>query len=273
MIDTTLYGYAVGLGVDLLRSGRVKDALRYFGRPVNYWRGTEYRFVWDSAGFQRDTDVLDIGSPKLLSLYLAERVGARVIATDIDSYFINNHLFLRDRRHIPSDRLEVGVEDGRRLSYPDQSFDIVYAISVVEHIPGDGDQDCLREMARVLRPGGRALITVPFAKQARDEYLNDFYWKSASVKTADERVFYQRRYDEHTIWHRLVEPSGLIPHKIVYIGERPVMPEGREVSENLPIITGPFQLAMAYALHVGPVSDWTKLKRPLCAMIALEKPA
>jgi SAM-dependent methyltransferase len=49
--------------------------------------------------------------------------------------------------------------DVRRISFPDATFDFVYAGGVVEHFR-ELDQ-ALAEMGRVLRPDGRLLITVP----------------------------------------------------------------------------------------------------------------
>jgi SAM-dependent methyltransferase len=45
------------------------------------------------------------------------------------------------------------------LPYEDHTFDLVTALDVVEHI--DDDVAGLREMRRVLRPGGRVLLFVP----------------------------------------------------------------------------------------------------------------
>jgi ubiquinone/menaquinone biosynthesis C-methylase UbiE len=51
------------------------------------------------------------------------------------------------------------VADVRRLPLADGSFDFVYAGGVVEHFPET--KDALAQFRRVLRPGGRALVTVP----------------------------------------------------------------------------------------------------------------
>ena len=37
-------------------------------------------------------------------------------------------------------------------------------MSVIEHIPDDGDFTALAELARVVKPGGRVLITMPYAE-------------------------------------------------------------------------------------------------------------
>jgi SAM-dependent methyltransferase len=45
--------------------------------------------------------------------------------------------------------------DGRRLEFPDATFDVSYSLSSIEHFGGfDGACQTMREMARVLKPGG-----------------------------------------------------------------------------------------------------------------------
>jgi len=55
------------------------------------------------------------------------------------------------------DKVRLGA--GEQLPYDDGTFDLVTAFDVVEHM--DDDLAGLREMRRVLRPGGRALLFVP----------------------------------------------------------------------------------------------------------------
>ena len=54
---------------------------------------------------------------------------------------------------------EVELGSITDLPFADNSFDLVLATDVIEHV--DDDRLALREVRRVLRPGGRALVTVP----------------------------------------------------------------------------------------------------------------
>lgn len=53
----------------------------------------------------------------------------------------------------------VRCEDMQRLSYADESFDLITHTEVLEHVPDD--RRAMRECLRVLRPGGVMLFTVP----------------------------------------------------------------------------------------------------------------
>jgi SAM-dependent methyltransferase len=58
------------------------------------------------------------------------------------------------------DHLAVQYIDGCALQYPDQCFDFIFSFSSIEHFGGHITATrSTREMARVLRPGGIAVIT------------------------------------------------------------------------------------------------------------------
>lgn len=48
--------------------------------------------------------------------------------------------------------------DGTRLPYDDERFDVSFAICVMHHVPPSGWLNFTREMHRVLKPGGLALV-------------------------------------------------------------------------------------------------------------------
>lgn len=60
------------------------------------------------------------------------------------------------------------------LPFEDASFDVVLCCETVEHLPRDARTPAFSEMFRVLRPGGRMVVTFPADDTARelDEWLN-----------------------------------------------------------------------------------------------------
>ena len=61
--------------------------------------------------------------------------------------------------------------DVTALQYADETFDMVICNHVLEHIPDD--RAAMREMYRVLRKGGQAILNVPIRKDM-DQTLEDF---------------------------------------------------------------------------------------------------
>jgi SAM-dependent methyltransferase len=55
----------------------------------------------------------------------------------------------------------VQFADATRLSFADDSFDIVIGNHIMEHIPDD--MAAMKEIYRVLKPGGTAILQVPFS--------------------------------------------------------------------------------------------------------------
>ena len=53
----------------------------------------------------------------------------------------------------------MSVADVRSLPYPDDTFDVVVAVEVLEHIPDP--KAGLAEAMRVLKPGGYAITALP----------------------------------------------------------------------------------------------------------------
>jgi SAM-dependent methyltransferase len=73
--------------------------------------------------------------------------------------------------YVTADISREGVdrkEDLTRLSFPDASFDIVYASHVLEHI--QDDVRAINEIRRVLSPNGLAILPVPIFGASTIEY-------------------------------------------------------------------------------------------------------
>ena len=90
-------------------------------------------------------------------VYLPElaRVATEVVASDIEDAYLSQLLPLT-KTH-PNLRLER--DDITRSSFDSESFDLVLCSEVIEHIAASAT--ALREMFRLLRPGGLLILTTP----------------------------------------------------------------------------------------------------------------
>ncbi len=271
-----LYFYGVRLALESIAGGRFsREALKNLIVPENYWRTLENRLTFDELGVSASDRVLDVGSPKLLSLFIADRLKAEVYATDIESYFVNDYAAFRRQRGIQDTRFHALEADGRHLPFPDGHFSRAYSMSVLEHIPERGDSECVKEIARTLAPGGVFVLTVPFAPVSAEEFKNpeSFYWSGNSGEAdGTSKRFFQRRYSERDLHERLILPSGLRLRKVEYLGDRVALSNGSEISRYLPPLTGPIQPLLSRIFHESPSASWTNLKKPLGALVVLEKP-
>ena len=100
-------------------------------------------------------DVLDVGCGQGIDLVRYARTGARVTGIDLTP----RHVELA-RRHLEAAGLagKVVVGDAEQLPFDDDSFDRVSSNGVLHHTPDIAA--ALREIRRVLRPGGEARIIV-----------------------------------------------------------------------------------------------------------------
>jgi SAM-dependent methyltransferase len=133
-----------------------------------------HRAVW--LYLERRTDLFDGG-------------GLRVL------HWAPEHALARKLRATPGlDYTSADLEPGAAMERmditaiprPDASFDVVLCMHVLEHVPED--RRALNEIARVLRPGGWALVLVPLDLQ-RAETLEDPLITDPDER---ERLYWQR---------------------------------------------------------------------------------
>ena len=183
-----LYRTSVGLGLRyLLRHGYLREAVIRVVVPLDPSRYLELPETMLELGARPGERVLDLASPKLTSVALARR-GIEVVSVDQ----LESEIESWRKLTAGEDNLSFQVADGRALPFEDASFDHAYSVSVLEHIPAPGDEQALRELARVTKPGGRVVVTLPYATEYRED------WRDAPVyadQGSGERHFFQRWYD------------------------------------------------------------------------------
>jgi SAM-dependent methyltransferase len=110
------------------------------------------------------TRLLDLGCGAGRHAFEAARRGASVVALDTDRGELQQvsaiAAAMAEAGEISSAATIIAAAgDATRMPLRDDSFDVVIAAEVLEHIPPD--QAAMNEIARVLRPGGVVAVTVP----------------------------------------------------------------------------------------------------------------
>ena len=122
------------------------------GHPSYVWRAGQERRLqmvcrWAPLAGQA---VLDVGCG--VGMYTAAflRQTPRVFGIEIEH-----------ERALEARERATGVVEapGERLPFPDAAFDVVFSHEVLEHVADD--RNCVAEMVRVTRPGGRLVVFVP----------------------------------------------------------------------------------------------------------------
>jgi 2-polyprenyl-3-methyl-5-hydroxy-6-metoxy-1,4-benzoquinol methylase len=171
-----------GLSLDQVQQG---NASWWHAQPMDYdWHGTnrltrgsrewfdwiDDRFVNAARLFATDMQpfdrimpldalvgrrVLDIGCGMGLHTETMARAGALVTAVDLTSTAVD---MTRRRLALKGLRADLLVCDAEQLNFPDDSFDFVWSWGVIHHSARTGR--VVRQIARVLRPGGECRVMV-----------------------------------------------------------------------------------------------------------------
>ncbi|MCK6531152.1 class I SAM-dependent methyltransferase [Myxococcota bacterium] len=197
---------------------RLGSAARLLLAPLGYWRapvaGPLLRHL-PSRG-----RVLDLGSPKVLAFTVAASTDLDVVATDLgDSRGLERWRGRYRRAYPRRGNLALAPADGRCLPFPDASFHLAFSVSVLEHVPGDGDTRALAELHRVLVPGGVAVIEVPFGPRYQEVRRRGHRMNELGRDRPEEPTFQERRYDPEALGARLLGAAPFEELERRYVGE------------------------------------------------------
>ena len=136
MINKSLISY-----LDNLKSHDTKTLKKFFER---------FEYLPSCVG----KDILDFGCGRgLMSLKLLEMGAKRVTGIDVDPLIIDYA-----KREIPKsvDRSRLDFFTSKLENFREESFDLIFSKDTLEHCLAPSDE--VRELARLLRPGGKLIL-------------------------------------------------------------------------------------------------------------------
>jgi len=177
------------------------DPARYYEFPATLRVISDY--------IKPNSRILDISSPKLLTYFLANKYQrANFVASDIQSKELSNW----KTSFGEFNNMKLIKADARKLKFRDNSFDVVFSISVIEHVVDDkrkktnGDRQFINEVGRVLKKGGIFLFTTNVADDAKLLYKNSDIYGTNDRKS---NTFFSRVYSKDSLYKRIIGPSRL----------------------------------------------------------------
>lgn len=228
---------------------QINSILRPFEPYISYEHWHRYQYA---ADFSFGKDVLDVASGEGYGSAHLATVAKSVIGVDLSTEAVKHAIEKYPR---PNLNFLSGAAD--RIPLDDSAVDLVVSFETIEHLDSAAQAGFLREVQRVLRPGGVFLVSSP----NRDTYTvdprhrNPYHLKEFTISEFDNllreqfshvQLFAQRVYPASYIWDAIAFrqiASTDRPTKVFHIeigadqAFRPAVPGNNEIAYLIAICT------------------------------------
>ena len=156
------------------------------------------KYLFDRFGFEKGQKFLEIGCGNGDFLRVFKEIGLDCKGVDISEYSVNT------LKELDVKKCDISKD---KLPYDDETFDIVYHKSLIEHLVDPSN--LMSESIRVLKSGGKIVILTPDWKSQMSTFYDDFthvkpYTKSSVERLLDlygfEKIVCEKFYQLPILW-------------------------------------------------------------------------
>jgi SAM-dependent methyltransferase len=148
-----------------------RDALHNWSRVWEYAYAYDFLREW-KADLGSAPAIADLGSGVTFFPFALSKLGYTVICTDTDPV-CEKDLPRAAGALVDSSKVSFRLTNGDTLPFRDNEVDAIYCVSVLEHIPKF--ENTILEMARVLKPRGRLILTIDLDLNGKHEIGKERY--------------------------------------------------------------------------------------------------
>ena len=169
------YSFGKNLGKKCLKTSKKKLGLkRAYAKvfsPITDWsRFSEFFVVYQilDKNLSEGEKILDLGSPKLFSIWLSTKKRLNIVSTDIWDFAVSEYShFWEEIQNRTDSKMIFEQADLLNLKYKDQEFDGIFSISTIEHAYDENWMEIIsKNFSRVLKNGKIAVISTPFGTKS-----------------------------------------------------------------------------------------------------------
>ncbi|MBG0784430.1 MAG: methyltransferase domain-containing protein [Anaerolineaceae bacterium] len=119
-------------------------------------------YVMGIADIKPNNTILDLGTGRGEIAYQSAMKDSRVIGLDYAFAALDLAKKLREKAQEKGKPFPLMLSDARNLPFPENTFDIIFMLDIVEHLAQDDLISVFRQVHHCLKPGGRLIIhTMP----------------------------------------------------------------------------------------------------------------
>ena len=160
------------LGLDYCSPAGTFTSTTYLDRTERM-KNWENCWMVAQSGVCRGRRVLDLGGASTIFAFYLAGMGCDVTVIDNDwgncgTVFNTNYVSRKMGWHLKA----LNGDLAGRLPFPDNYFDHIFSICVIEHLPSAVRRFMMSEVGRILKPGGIAGLTMDYVPD-RDVLLSD----------------------------------------------------------------------------------------------------